>query len=62
MWTFVGIIIEAKNKLHENDPIVYVCCGLARLAVKHHTAVRSPSPLPLRDGGEKRESEACELR
>ena len=38
------------------------CCGLTRLAAKHHTAVRSPSPLPLWDGGEKRESEACELR
>jgi len=38
------------------------CCVLTRLVAKHHTAVRSPSPLSLWDGGEKRESEAGELR
>uniref|UniRef100_A0A8B9SM53 Protein ZNF365 n=1 Tax=Anas platyrhynchos TaxID=8839 RepID=A0A8B9SM53_ANAPL len=29
------------------------CRGLTRPAAKHHAAVRSPSPLPLWDGGEK---------
>ena len=33
------------------------CCGLTQPAARHHTTVRSPSPLPLWDGGEKRENE-----
>ena len=33
------------------------CCGLTQPAARHHTAVRSPSPLPLWDGGEKWENE-----
>ena len=38
-----------------------VCCGLTWPVAKHHTAVRSPFPLPLWDEGEKQESEACGL-
>lgn len=37
-------------------------CDLTRPPAKHHTAVRSPFPLPLWDRGEKQENEACGLR
>ena len=56
-------ISSKKQRLHcLLFAMVTQCCGLIRPAAKHHTAVRSPSPLPLWDGGEKWESEACELR
>lgn len=37
------------------------CCVLTQSAAKRYTAVHSPSNLPLWDGGQKQESEACEL-